>query len=462
MIILEKYAGKNIGVLGLARSGSAIIKAMQYGGAVVQAWDDSETARNNIAHNNINEDNGNIAPQIINYENWDWAKLDLLVVSPAIQLNPHNLGNLKTHPAVELARKNNVRITCDISLLMEQCPDAIFVGITGTNGKSTTTALIAHSLAQIGARVECGGNIGVAALELAPLGLGEYYVLELSSYQLEAMDTGTLNIACLLNITPDHLERHGRMEHYVTAKERIFQGQGANDRAIIALDDEYLREIHTRHPHAITVSAKSQQNNPNYYVKSNKLIDGDVELDLSMMKSLQGAHNHQNALIAYATLRALGFDATLIAQAMQSFQGLPHRMERIAEWDGMLWVNDSKATNADAAQQSLATYRNIHWIVGGALKQGGIDSLAYLQSHVTHAYVIGAQTEAIATSLEQMNISYDICGTMNQAVMAAFESARGQNNAVILLAPAAASFDQYSNFEERGEHFRDLVLGLKS
>ena len=442
MITLKKYLGKKVAVLGLARSGNATIKAMQAGGAFVQSWDDSEIAQSNAD-----------ASILKHYDEWDWNEIAALVVSPAILLNLP-----KPHPAVELARKHNVRITSDISLLMEECLDASFIGITGTNGKSTTTALIAHCLAELGARVECGGNIGVAALELAPLGAGEYYVLELSSYQLEGLDYGVLNVACFLNITPDHLERHGNMANYVAAKERIFKGQGTHDKAIIAVDDDYSLGGAARLPHAITVSSKS--NGAHYYMEDGCMIDGELALDLSMMQSLQGVHNHQNALVAYAALRSLGYEPTSIANSMQSFQGLPHRMERIREWDGMLWVNDSKATNADAAWQSISTYQNIYWIVGGALKQGGIDALAPLAGRITHAYVIGADTAPVAASLAEMGIAYTISGDMSQAVKDAFSDASGQQNAVILLAPAAASFDQYRNFEERGDHFRELVLGL--
>jgi UDP-N-acetylmuramoylalanine--D-glutamate ligase len=211
-------------------------------------------------------------------------------------------------------------------------------------------------------------------------------------------------------------------------------------------------------PHAITVSSKNHGSH--YYMQDGCMIDNELALDLSMMQSLQGAHNHQNALVAYAVLRSLGYEPSPIANAMQSFQGLPHRMERIRQWDGMLWVNDSKATNADAAWQSLSTYQNIYWIVGGALKQGGIDVLAPLAGHITHAYVIGADTAPVAASLAEMGIAHKISGDMNQAVLDAFADASGQQDAVILLAPAAASFDQYRNFEERGDHFRELVLGL--
>jgi UDP-N-acetylmuramoylalanine--D-glutamate ligase len=446
MIVLHAYKNKKVAVLGLGKSGVATIEALVAGGAEIVAWDDGEAARDAATDIPLQP-----------YTAWNWAELAALVVSPSIPLlrNPH--------PAVMMARSHHLRITCDISLLMEAQPAATMIGITGTNGKSTTTALIAHVLEKSGKAVQCGGNIGVAALSLAPLEQGGYYVLELSSYQLEAMDAGVVNIACWLNITPDHLERHGDMAGYVAAKERIFRGQGAQDIAVIAVDDAYSQAVAARHPYALTVSAT--HNKAQYVMEGGAMSEQTegmrAELDLSLMASLQGVHNHQNALVAYAALRAVGLSPAEIADGMQSFAGLPHRMERLAQWDGMLWVNDSKATNADAAEQSLRTYHNVHWIVGGVMKAGGIASLAHLRSHITHAYVIGVDSAEVERSLVAMDVPYTVSVTLAQAVQEAYVNARGSEAAVILLAPAAASFDQFQNFEDRGDQFRALVSGLK-
>jgi UDP-N-acetylmuramoylalanine--D-glutamate ligase len=442
MIKLSRYSGKKIAVLGLARSGIAAIKSLEAGGADFIAWDDNPK---------VLKDNPNLNLQPP--EDWNFESLNALIVSPAIPLKNNANG------AVKLAKEHNIRITNDISLLMEANPKARFIGITGTNGKSTTTALMAHCLSELKQQVQCGGNIGVASLELEPLSADGFYVLELSSYQLEGMDYGKLDIAILLNVTPDHLERHGNMENYVEAKSRIFKGQIAGDGAIIALDDEYCANVVKHLPNPTTISVKNQR--ADYYMEGAKLIDkSGYELDLSLMQSLQGSHNHQNALAVYAALRHLNFAPQAIADAMQSFKGLAHRMEVIAKHDGVTWVNDSKATNADAAWQSLNTYQNIHWIVGGVLKHGGIDSLAPLKSHIKCAYIIGKDFETLEHSLQKMQIPYSICGTMQKAVEEANNNARGNQNDVVLLAPSAASFDQYNNFEERGDDFRNLVLKL--
>ncbi len=462
MIPLPQYQGKKTAVLGLGKSGLAAAAALRASGADVAVWDDKA------------KEGEDLTP----YEQWDWAHLALIVMSPGIPLT-----HPAPHPVVALARRHNVRLTCDISLLMEACPDATYIGVTGTNGKSTTTALIAHTLRELGATVQCGGNIGVPVLGMhdAHEGLtsdGEarsgggsggktpstiIYVLELSSYQLDLMDAGRLNVACLLNITPDHLDRHGDMAGYIAAKTRIFHRQTQDDFAVIAMDDEHTRLIAAQLPGPVRVSAGWQPGS-DYYMDDGELVDasGRIEhhFDVALIPTLKGAHNHQNALVAYAACRALGYEGAAIFEAMRSFAGLEHRMERVAFIDQVLFINDSKATNADAAEKSLTSYDRLYWIVGGVPKAGGIAPLAPHFKRVKHAYCIGQAAEAFAETLREHHVSHTISGTLEVALGQAFEVARGNQGAVVLLAPACASFDQFANFEERGDTFKKLVSGF--
>lgn len=446
MIILDHYAGRTVAVLGLGASGVATVQALLAGGAHVVAWDDKA-------------DGANLAIALTHYEAWPWEELESIVISPGVPLH-HPVP----HPAVTLAHSHGVRITSDITLLMEACAQAQYIGITGTNGKSTTTALMAHCLRTMGANVQCGGNIGVPALALQPLDADGIYVLELSSYQLDSMDSGVLDIACLTNITPDHIDRHGCMDGYVHAKERIFRGQHPQvHAAIIAIDDEHTRHIAEHRPHAMTVSAYGTSGAA-WRMEGEELIDarsGEGEsYDLSVIPSLLGAHNHQNALVVMAACASAGFAPRAIYDAMHSFGGLAHRMERVRTVDHVLCVNDSKATNADAAAKSLGAYDNIYWIVGGVAKAGGIESLEAYMPRVRHAYCIGEAAEMFAQTLRGYNVLCTISGTLERAVHDAFSEARGREGSVMLLAPACASFDQFKNFEQRGDHFKELVASL--
>ncbi len=470
MILCPAYKNKNIAVFGLGKSGRATYASLKASGANVVAWDDKAQETESLP--------------LMPYQQWDWDALDVLVLSPGIPL---------THPAphevVTLAKQHHVRITCDITLLMEAQPDATFIGITGTNGKSTTTALIAHCLQSLGATVQCGGNIGTAALSMQPLDQGAYYVLELSSYQLDLMDAGAINIACLLNITPDHLDRHGGMAGYIAAKERIFARQHDADYAIIAIDDEYTKQIAAKRD-AITVSVThqdadyyvenhilydvnpvmlSEAKHPETFTKADRWILHSVQNDeeqqmqaieefaLANLKHLQGTHNYQNTLIAYAVCRECGFEPHDVYDAMFSFSGLEHRMELVRTIGDVRFVNDSKATNAEAAAQSLATYKNIHWICGGVAKEGGIEALRPLFGNVAHAYLIGQCADNFAQTLG--DVPHHKCSSLVDAVKVAYANAKGTNN-VILLAPAAASFDMFLNFEVRGEMFKEIVRKL--
>ncbi len=432
MIELKKYTDKKTAVLGLGKAGQAAVEALRASGAEVFVWDDKITN-----HENLGDD----------YNNWPWEELSIVVASPGV---PYKCA--KMHPVLALAQKHNVRIVGEVELLFEACPEAFFVGITGTNGKSTTTALIGHILKNIEGEestVQIGGNLGTPALALEMLGEGEVYVLEMSSYQLDLLSNSVFDIACLTNITPDHLDRHDGMAGYIAAKERIFAGQVAGEHiAVIAGDDEYCQKIAKKLPEDLVMEVHADE----------VIKDDDKEFSLRNCLGLQGKHNWQNAQIAAAACRALGLDLEDIYAAMQSFAGLPHRMERVCDKNGILYVNDSKATNAESTVCALNTYdQNVYWIVGGLAKEGGITSLEKYFPQIKHAFLIGASAEEFAKTLEG-KLAYTNCETLENATRTATEMAKNSSDkAVILLSPAAASFDQWSGFEARGDAFRELV-----
>ena len=347
---------------------------------------------------------------------------------------------------------------------------ARFAGITGTNGKSTTTALIGHILAAAQRKVQIGGNLGMPALLLEALGSDGVYVLELSSYQLELTQSLTLDVAVLLNVTPDHLDRHGGMAGYVEAKRRIFRNQAAQQTAIIGIDDEICRGIrdtlsNARAQRIIPISAHMEAKG-GVYIRAGHLIDdldgkAAIILDLKDAPHLPGSHNAQNAAAGYAAARMLGVDSAACAAGIKSFPGLAHRQELIATIDGVRYVNDSKATNADAAEKALACYDDIYWITGGRAKEDGIDALAPLFPRIRRAFLIGEAAPRFAKTLDG-KVDYAIAGTLDKAVAQAREAALAgkKPGAVVLLSPACASFDQFQDFEARGEAFRRLVAGL--
>ena len=357
-----------------------------------------------------------------------------------------------THPAphkvVTLAQQHNVPIICDIELLYLAQPKAHFVGITGTNGKSTTTALIGHIIREAKIPCEVGGNIGISALELAPLGKDGIYVIETSSYQLDLLNKTHFNVALLLNVTPDHLDRHGDMDGYIKAKKRIFRNQTAEDFAVVGVDNVHTKKIAASKftdAQIIPISAFGK-------------VD---ELGLGVLSYLPGAHNKENIAAAFAACSALNIPHEKIIAGIKSFKGLAHRMERVAEKNGVLFINDSKATNAEAAEKALLSYEKpILWIAGGKAKEGGIDMLAPLFPRIEHAYLIGDAEENFANTLSANKVPYSRCGTLDKAVQQAYEKALTLPKATVLLSPACASFDQFKNFEERGEIFGKLVKEL--
>ncbi len=457
MVVVDGFAGRDIGVLGLARSGRAAGAALRAGGARAIGWDDSAKVRTAVE--------GEIP--LVAPDRPEWDRVAALVLSPGI---PHSFP--KPHPLVERARAAGVEIIGDLELLGRAQPLARYVGITGTNGKSTTTALIGHILRAAGITAEIGGNLGTPALALAPLGRGGVYVLEASSYQLELLSSLVFDVAVLLNITPDHLDRHGGMAGYIAAKQRIFDRQGAEATAVIGIDDPICAAICARMRHAgrqRTVPISVKEPAPGgVYVDRGWLVDAlddrpERVLDLAAAERLPGTHNWQNAVAAYAAARRIGVSAAPAAAAIRSFPGLAHRQELVDTIDGVRYINDSKATNADASEKALICYDAIYWIAGGLAKAGGIAPLAPYFGRLRHAFLIGNATEEFAATLDG-KVPYTRCGELAAAVAAAAERARGDGvpGAVVLLSPACASFDQFSDFEARGDRFRDLVAALHS
>ncbi|MGC2414299.1 MAG: UDP-N-acetylmuramoyl-L-alanine--D-glutamate ligase [Stellaceae bacterium] len=456
-IVVDSFKGRRVAVLGLARSGRAAARALKDGGAQILAWDDDPAARKQLA--------GEVP--LCDLAQADWHNVAALVLSPGI---PHSFP--APHPAVLCAREAGAEIIGDIELLGRARPAARFVGITGTNGKSTTTTLVGHILAAAGRRVETGGNLGTAALSLAPLGSGGTYVLELSSFQLELIESLAFEVAVLLNITPDHLDRHGGMDGYVAAKRRVFARQRAHSTAIVGIDDPICRticdELRRKGPARVVPISVSERAPGGVYVERGQLIDATAVqpipvLDLGEAERLPGSHNWQNAAAAYAAARSLGVAPGDAASAIRSFPGLAHRQELVDTIDGVRYINDSKATNADAAEKALACYEAIYWIAGGLPKAGGITSLAPYFRRLRHAYLIGTATEEFAATLGS-SVPFTRCGDLATAMWAAAEAARRDcvPGAVVLLSPACASYDQFAHFEARGDAFRALVEKLRS
>jgi UDP-N-acetylmuramoylalanine--D-glutamate ligase len=456
VIAVTSFRGEKVAVMGLARSGLLAAQALQSGGANVVAWDDSPAKREAAAAKGV---------PVVDLAKSDFAGLKALVLSPGI---PHTYP--APHPVAARARAAGTEIIGDIELLARSCPQARYVGITGTNGKSTTTALIGHILAVAGRKVAVGGNLGPPALSLEPLGTEGIYVLEMSSYQLELTQTLAFDVGVLLNITPDHLDRHGGMSGYVAAKRRIFATQAKPQAAVVGIDDDLSRRMAEQLAasvarRVIPISAESLAPG-GVYVDKGFLVDDMAGaarpmLDLGRAPRLPGQHNWQNAAAAYAATRALGVESVAIVDGIISFGGLAHRQELVATIDGVAYVNDSKATNADAAAKALACYDTVYWIAGGLAKEGGIASLAPLFPRIRHAFLIGKAADEFAATLAG-RVPFSRCGELAPAVSAAREAARRESRkgAVVLLSPACASFDRFANFEERGDVFRRLVEAL--
>lgn len=472
MLPLPQYQNKAVGVFGLGKSGLATAQALIESGAAVLAWDDSDINRAKIPTDL--EQKMTLLPT----ERWNWKDLECLILAPGVPLT-----HPEPHHVVKEALANGCVIKGDIELLYENYPDVPIVAITGTNGKSSTTTLIGHILKQAGMNAQVGGNLGTAALALEPLKKDEgVYVVELSSYQLDLLIMAKFHVALLLNITPDHLDRHGGMEGYVLAKRRIFSGQTAEDTAIIGIDTPPTQSIYKQAkdgrlwpnhfaqglPKTVPVSVGRDIGGAGVYVLEGVLYDkrdpdNPAQIDISDVYSLQGAHNWQNAAAAYTACRSLGVSPKDIASGLRSFPGLKHRMELITTVENIRFVNDSKATNAEATLNALAAYQHIYWIAGGKPKGDDLSILLPFLPKVKRAYFMGeAQDEFMQFFAPHTKAT--ACDTLDVALLHAAADAQKEHleGAVVLLSPACASFDQFDNFEHRGEVFSQLALDYQT
>ncbi len=448
--------GKPVAVFGLGLSGIASAKALMKGGAEVVAWDDNDERRAFAEKENI---------PVLNFIATGLTGYAALVLAPGVPLHFPT-----PHPAAARAREAGIEIIGDLEILHSANHDLETVGITGTNGKSTTTALIAHVLQAAGRESIAAGNIGVPVLEMPLPKKDGVIVLEISSYQMDLCSTFRPDISILLNISPDHIERHGSIDNYAAAKERIFEGNGV---AICSVDDAYCAAIFEKLKNgarkAIPISVKKEVAG-GVYSKDNILFDhlGTEKIEIGKISDiafLPGLHNQQNICASYAALRMLGLNAEEILEHIKTYPGLPHRQFLARVINGVSYINDSKATNAEAATTALSCYHNIYWIVGGRAKEGGLHGVEPYVDRIRHAYVIGEAMEDIAKWLHKAGIPYTKSISLDMAVLEAHRTA--QNNrgepgpaGTVLLSPACSSFDQFRNFEHRGETFTALVESL--
>lgn len=462
MIPVQGMSGQTVMVLGMGRSGLVAAKALQAGGADVRCWDDDHAARARAKKAGLD-----CLDPLKNGLN----DVSLMVTSPGI---PHMYP--KPHPAIAEALRKGIPVDNDIGLFFRSFATRDWdtfdvapkiIAVTGSNGKSTTSALIYHLLTIAGRRCQLAGNIGRGVLDLEPAGSGEVIVLELSSYQTELARSLTPDLAVFTNLSPDHLERHAGYGGYFAAKRRLFS-EGGPDHAVIGVDepeglylaaqladrvtdDRIIRVISNQKPSGNSWQIAARKG----FLSESRKGRQVASIDLRQIESLPGPHNHQNACAAYGVLRALHVAPRVIEAGLRSFSGLPHRSQIVREVKGVKFVNDSKATNVDAASKALAAFANIRWICGGLQKEGGMSGLGDGLANVIKAYAIGREAEAFAMHLE---VESEVCTTMSKAVAQAYaQSAPGD---VVLLAPATASFDQYDSFEARGEDFMAIVNNL--
>ena len=482
MIAVTTFSGRTVAVFGLARSGLAAARALLAGGAKVACWDDGARGRDAAAAEGL---------PLVDLREADWRGFAALVLTPGVPLT-----HPEPHWTVKRAGAARVEVIGDTELffreLAKQASPPKVIAITGTNGKSTTTALSAHLHRSLTTRVAMGGNIGEAVLGLTPFDETDVYVLEFSSYQIDLTPTLRPDVGILLNISPDHLDRHGTMQHYADVKERLVAGAKF---AVVGIDDKWCRNValrrlskgqttigvHVRSDPTRSAEAVTVQDLQLFAQAGGALIGADAGGDifqispalqvegrlvsLAGLATLRGTHNAQNAAAAVCAAGALGLCAVRLDSKINSFPGLAHRMEMLGHVGESRFVNDSKATNADSTAKALNSFgKNILWIAGGKAKDGGIESLAPFFGNVRHVYLIGEASEAFAATLGQHGVAFSRCGTMANAVA---EIAKGPASppmggwaATVLLSPACASFDQFKDFEDRGDQFRALVAAI--
>lgn len=463
MIKAGTFKDKTIAVFGLGRTGISTALSLVAGGATVWAWDDNPDTRAKAESQGVN---------LVDLTQADWDEIDELALSPGV---PDRLP--VAHWAATCAREAKVPIICDIEIFAREIASRAeenrprIVAITGTNGKSTTTALIGHILSECGKHVQVGGNIGRGVLDLDGMHAGTHYVLELSSYQLERTQSLQANAAVFLNLSPDHLDRHGDMEGYERAKRRIFNNQTSEDSIVIGVDDPNGRRICTELTASngrriIPISGRKSLGRGACVIKGKLYCANGAKVEevanLTKARALEGEHNWQNAAAAYAAVQSLGVDPKLIGAAILNFPGLAHRMETVGTMGPIRFVNDSKATNADAALQALKSYENIYLIAGGQAKAGGLAPLSAYFKNITKAYLIGEAAPDFHKTLTKAKVENKVSGTLEMAVLCAVRDAlnSGSKSPIILLSPACASFDQFANFEVRGDAFKSQAKKL--
>jgi UDP-N-acetylmuramoylalanine--D-glutamate ligase len=451
------FKGKTVAVFGLARSGNAMLEALRLGGATIHAWDDSADAREKAAAAGV---------PISDLREFDFHNAHALILSPGVPLT-----HPEPHWTVSMARAARIEIIGDTEVFQREAKKAgaSIVGITGTNGKSTTTALVGHMFRSAGRDADIGGNIGTPVFLLRQPVRDRIYVLELSSFQIDLSPGLRPDVGILTNITPDHLDRHGNMENYAAVKSRMFAKQTAGDTAVVGVDDEWCEGIADgiRPGPSVRRVSVTRPLSDGIFAHDGVLRDvrngvEEAKIDLRNMRALKGRHNWQNACMAYGAGRAFGLGVAEIEAAMKSFTGLAHRMQEVARLGGIAFVNDSKATNADAAAMALSSFDTIYWIAGGIAKSGGIKPLEKYFPRISKAYLIGEAAPDFARTLEG-KARYEVSGVLDAAVAAAARDAlaEGKQGAVVLLSPACASFDHYPNFEVRGDAFVAAVASLK-
>ena len=464
MIAVRSFASRHVGVYGLARTGQASVRALKAGGAEVYAWDDDATQRT------LAREAGAVD---VRWQDWPWDKLVALVLSPGVPLT-----HPKPHEIVEKAKAGGVPVIGDFELFAREVRAdraepgrAPVIAVTGTNGKSTTTALIGHVLKSHGFDAQIGGNIGKPVLALDPPHAKTVYVLEISTFQIDLAPSFTPDVALLLNLSPDHIDRHGTMLNYASVKERLMRQTAHDGQLFISVDDSYSSPIFTRvssngGPPATPVSVGKVLGR-GIFVVDGVLYDAQAGratkvMELASAKRLLGAHNWQNAAFAYGACRRFVKDSRAIVSAIADFPGLAHRMEDLGRLGRVRFINDSKATNADATERALVCFDEIYWIAGGRAKEGGIESLAPHFGRVRKAYLIGEAAPTFARTLEG-RAAYEIAGVLEAAVIHATADAVNSqaHEPVVLLSPACASYDQFRDFEARGDAFRAEVARLR-
>jgi UDP-N-acetylmuramoylalanine--D-glutamate ligase len=450
MSTFTPFSGERIALVGLGRAGLPAAHRLADWGAEVTCWDDRPEGR-------AAAEAAGLAVANPAEGRFRW---DALLLSPGI---PHLLP--AAHPAAAAARAAGRPILCDVEYLFRAVraagSAARFVGITGTNGKSTTTAMLHHMLQNGNIASEVGGNLGPAALSLNMLCDGGLYTLEMSSYMLERLATVRFNTAVMLNLSPDHLDRHGDMAGYAAAKARVFAGQQPADLAVLGMDDAGSRALRGAvSGRLVPISGESPQPGGVWAEGSLLRDDAGPLLDLREAATLPGSHNAQNAAAAAACGLDLGLSRATVAEALRRYPGLPHRQERVGEIRGVAFVNDSKATNADSAARALASYDRVVWIAGGEAKEGGIESLAPYFPRIARAVLIGRDAPALAVTLAAHGVPHEIAGTLDAALPMAAAAAFGGAAPVVLLSPACASWDQFTGYDQRGDRFAELARGL--